>query len=163
MPQAAPVVVDWNGDGTPDVFDLDQQGQLLLRLGQPGSPGEFEAPQIIGQYLGVSFSDIALVNTRYGPVLAALEQGQPVVWLFSHAQGPGGLIEAQSIAVPGASLLVSITAGDLDNDGLDDLVLVDRGNDQLILLYQDPERLVQRGRPAARTSATPPPRSRSPT
>ena len=32
-----------------------------------------------------------------------------------------------------------MTAGDLDNDGLDDLVLVDRGNDQLILLYQTPD------------------------
>ncbi len=139
LPQAAPVVVDWNLDGTSDVFELDQQGQLLLRLGQPGSPGQFEAPQIIGQDLGVAFLDIALVNTRYGPVLAALERGQPVVWLFSLAQGPGGLTEARSIAVPGAALLVSMTAGDLDNDGLDDMVLVDRGNDQLILLYQSPD------------------------
>ena len=32
-----------------------------------------------------------------------------------------------------------MTAGDLDNDGIDDLVLVDRGNDQLILLYQAPD------------------------
>ena len=54
LPQAAPVVVDWNGDGVPDVFDLDEQGQLLLRLGQPGSPGEYDSPRIIGQYLGVS-------------------------------------------------------------------------------------------------------------
>ncbi|MGP0062493.1 MAG: FG-GAP repeat domain-containing protein [Isosphaeraceae bacterium] len=138
VPQAAPVVVDWNDDRTPDVFELDQQGQLLLRLGQPGSRGQFEAPQIIGQSLGVRFSDIALVATRYGPALAALEQEQPVVWLFSVGQGPGASIEAQSIPVPGASLLVSITAGDLDNDGLDDLVLVDRGNDQLIVLYQNP-------------------------
>ena len=36
---------DWNDDGTPDVFELDQQGQLLLRQGQPGSPGEYEAPR----------------------------------------------------------------------------------------------------------------------
>ena len=56
LPQAAPVVVDWNGDGIPDVFDLDEQGQFLLRLGQPGSPGEYESPQIIGQYLGVTFT-----------------------------------------------------------------------------------------------------------
>ncbi len=62
-----------------------------------------------------------------------------MVWLFSPAQGPGGLIEARSIAVPGAALLVSMTAGDLDDDGLDDIVLVDRGNDQLILLYQSPD------------------------
>ncbi len=114
LPQSPPVVVDWNGDGTPDVFTLDQQGQLLLRLGQPGSPGEFESPQVIGQNLGVSFSDIALVQTGYGPVLAALEAGQPVVWLFSHAQGPGATIEARSIPVPGATFLVSMTAGDLE-------------------------------------------------
>lgn len=32
-----------------------------------------------------------------------------------------------------------MTAGDLDDDGLNDLVLVDRGNDQVILLYQAPD------------------------
>jgi hypothetical protein len=138
FPEAAPVVVDWTDDGVPDVFELNEQGQLLLRLGQPGSPGQFESPQIIGQDLGVRFIDIAAVTTRYGPALAALQQGAPVVWLFTPGQGPGASIAAQSIAVPGASLLVSITAGDLDDDGLDDLVLVDRGNDQLILLYQNP-------------------------
>ena len=90
LPQSAPVVVDWNGDGTPDVFSLDQQGQLLLRLGQPGSPGEYDAPQVIGQWLGVSFQDLALVHSRYGPILAALEANQPVIWLFSHAPGPAG-------------------------------------------------------------------------
>ncbi len=139
LPQAAPVVADWNDDGTPDVFELDQQGQLFLRMGQPGSPGQFEPPQIIGQNLGVRFSDIALVHTRYGPILAALEQDQPLIWLFSVAQGPGASIEARSITVTGASLLVSMTAGDLDHDGLDDLMLVDRGNDQLIVLYQNPD------------------------
>ncbi len=139
FPQAAPIIVDWNDDGTPDVFGVDQKGQLLLRLGQPGSPGQFEPPQIIGQNLGVRFSDIALVNTRYGPVLAALEQDQPRIWLFSVAQGPGASIEARSITVTGASLLVSMAAGDLDQDGLDDLVLVDRGNDRLIVLYQNPD------------------------
>ena len=139
LPQSAPIVVDWNGDGVLDVFDLDQQGDLLMRLGQPGAPGEYDSPQIIGQYLGVSFSDIALVNTGNGPVLAALEQGKPVIWLFSHAQGPGVLIAAKSINVSGAGFLVSMTAGDLDDNGLDDLVLVDRGDDQLILLYQTPD------------------------
>ncbi len=139
LPRSAPIVVDWNHDGTPDVFDLDQQGQLLLRQGQPGSPGEYQAPQIIGQNLGVAFSDIALVNSRTGPVLAALEENQPVVWLFSPAHGKGSLIGSRPITVPGAGFLVSMTAGDLDDNGLDDLVLVDRGNDQLILLYQAPD------------------------
>ena len=40
--------------GRPTSSTLDQQGQLLLRLGQPGSPGQFEAPQVIGQDLGVT-------------------------------------------------------------------------------------------------------------
>ncbi len=134
LPQAAPVVVDWNGDKIPDVFDLNEQGGLLLRLGQPGSPGEYESPEVIGGNLGVSFSDITLVTTRNGPVLAAIEEESPVIWLFS--PGPGATTVARSIAVPNAGFLVSITTGDLNSDGLDDLVVVDRGNDQLILLYQ---------------------------
>jgi hypothetical protein len=134
LPQAAPVVVDWNSDGIPDVVDLNEQGQLLLRLGQPGSPGEFESPEVIGGGLGVDFAYMTLVSSRNGPVLAAIESGEPVIWLFS--PGPGGAIESRSITVAGAGFLVSITAGDLVNDGLEDLVLVDRGNDQLILLYQ---------------------------
>ena len=32
LPQSVPIVVDWNDDGVSDVFDLDQQGRLLLRL-----------------------------------------------------------------------------------------------------------------------------------
>jgi hypothetical protein len=139
LPQAAPIVIDWNRDGVPDVFDLDEQGDLLSRLGQPGSPGQYESTQIIGQSLGVTFSDIAMVKTANEPVLAALEQGQPVIWLFSHAVGPGDLIAARSISVQGAGFLVSMLAGDLDNDGRVDLVLVDRGNDQLIRLYQAPD------------------------
>ena len=58
----------------------------------------------------------------------------PVIWLFS--PGPGGTTVSRSITVPNAGFLVSIAAGDFDNDGRDDLVLVDRGKDQLILLYQ---------------------------
>ena len=62
-----------------------------------------------------------------------------MVWLFSPAHGKGSLIGSRPITVPGAGFLVSMTAGDLDDNGLDDLVLVDRGNDQLILLYQAPD------------------------
>jgi hypothetical protein len=135
LPQSAPIIVDWNGDGATDVFDLNEQGQLLLRVGQSNVPGEYASPEVIGQSLGIAFTDIALVYTRNGPVLAAIEQGAPKIWLFSPRAG--GSIITRSIIVPGAGFLVSMTAGDLDDDGLDDLVLVDRGNDQLILLYQN--------------------------
>jgi hypothetical protein len=138
LPQASPIAVDWSGDGTTDVFTLDEEGQLLLRLGQPGSPGQFEAPEILGQYLGATFCDIALVKSAHGYILAALAQGQSTIWLFSTGQGPGNLIQAEPITVPDAGLLVSLSAGDLDGSGLDDLVVVDRGNDQLIVLYQNP-------------------------
>ncbi len=139
LPQPAPVAVDWNGDGLPDVFTLDQQGRLMLRLGQPGSPDEYGSAQVIDIGPGVRFRDIVLVQTRYGPILAALDASQPVIWLISHAPGPGGAIEAQPIQVPQASSLVSITAGDLHRDGLDDLVAVDRGGDQVIVLDQQPD------------------------
>jgi hypothetical protein len=155
LPQPAPVVVDWNGGGTPDVFTLDQQGRLLLRPGQPGVPGEFEAAQVIGASTGASFRDIVLVQTRYGVELAALDANQPVVWPIGHAPGPGAGFEFQSIAVPGASILVSIASGDLDGDGLDDLVLVDRGKDQLIVLDQQPDGSFREVQPPLSVSGSP--------
>ena len=86
-----------------------------------------------------------------------------MIWLFSHGPGPGrldrGAVDQRAVA---RRFLVSMTAGDLDNDGLDDLVLVDRGNDQLILLYQTPDGSFIEEGPGS-TSAMPPPKSRSPT
>jgi hypothetical protein len=138
LPQSPPVVVNWTGAFMPDVFTLNQQGELLLRVGQPGSPGQFEAPQVVGQNLGVRFSYIVLVQTASGPELAALEEGQPVIWLFSPASEPGAPLEARSIQVPNATFLVSMAAGDLERDGLDDLVVVDRGGNEVIVLHQAP-------------------------
>ncbi len=135
-PQPAPVIVDWNGDGMPDVFTLDQQGRLLMRAAQPGSPGEFGSAQVIDVGAGVRFRDIVSVRTRYGTILAALDASQPVVWLIGQADGPGATVEVQSVPVPGASYLVSMASGDLRRNGLDDLVLVDRGSNQVIVLGQ---------------------------
>ncbi len=139
LPNAQPIITDWNGDGIPEVFTLNQQGQLLEWFSQPGSPYEYDQSQVIGQDLGVSFQSIALVNTPNGPVVAALQSGAPVIWLFSHGDSPNAPIREQPITVPDAGQLVSMTAGDLDHDGLDDLVLVDQGNSQLIVLYQEPD------------------------
>ena len=164
LPQPAPVVVDWNGDGTPDVFTLDQQGQLLLRLGQPGSPGEFE--RAAGHRRGPRASASATSpwsRPAYGPVLAALDAEQPVIWLFSHAPGPGGRIE---VAVdPGARRL----APRVDHGGRPRPRRPGRprarGSGQRPGDRARPaaRRLVPRGRGRRSTSATPRPTSRSPT
>ncbi len=136
LPQPAPVVVDWGG--TSDVFTIDQQGRLLLRQGELYAPGSFQAAQVVGASTGASFRAMVAVTTPYGTELAALDATRPIVWLIAPADAPGAGLSITEVPIPGAGMLVSIAAGDLLRNGRDDLVLVDRGNQQIILMGQAP-------------------------
>ena len=134
LPQPAPVAVDWGG--TTDVFTIDQQDRLLLRQGEIRSPGSFQAAQVIGASIGASFRAMVAVTTPYGTELAALDATRPIVWLIGPADAPGAGLAITPVPIPCAGMLVSIAAGDLLRNGRDDLVLVDRGDQQIILMGQ---------------------------
>ncbi len=71
-PQANPLVVDVNGDGTDDVLVVDGAGDILYRQGIPGQPGTFEPPVTINP--GFPSRDIAWVpKTDEGPLLASVD------------------------------------------------------------------------------------------
>ncbi len=126
-----PVVTDWDGDGAVDVFNVDAQGHVLLRLGRKVSPGEFGAPKDIGP-AGVSFRDIVVAESMSGPVLLALEAGRPRVW--SLRRTTNGAMRFDVDVIPGAVLPVHLTAGEMDRDGDVHVVVLDRGLNQAILL-----------------------------
>ena len=73
----APLLGDFNGDGTIDTVAIDQAGSVLLRLGRPGQPGSFEAPRVIN--VGNPASSIAAFKDGNQLLLGVLDRaGTPV-------------------------------------------------------------------------------------
>jgi len=130
---AAPIVVDFNGDGVPDVVVADRYGRVLVRTGRVGAPGEFEAPITVDSH-GAVLRDLVLLGTPDDPMTAALDQHTPIVYLSE--RGADGVLKLWVDPVPGGVLLSRVVAGDLDGDGRDDLVVLDRGSNQVHILYQ---------------------------
>jgi hypothetical protein len=126
-PQATPVLADLTGDGISDVFVVDGHGAILWRRGRPQAPGTFDPPITINP--GNPSRDIVAVETSQGPVLASVDATDTAVTLYA-ARGdrfvsvgslPTGLLPAQ------------IVSGDLNGDGLNDLVVRNAGDGTLSL------------------------------
>lgn len=132
---AAPVVVDWDGDGGEDVVVVERGGRVLLRLARPGSPGAFEPPVVLNPD-GPAARDLALVRTAAGVRLAALDALGAGLTLYAPAGG-GGVAVSDGPDVPG-SLPVRVVAGDLSGDGLDDLVVVASGTSEAFVYLGTP-------------------------
>ncbi|MDR3636419.1 MAG: FG-GAP-like repeat-containing protein [Isosphaeraceae bacterium] len=147
LPHAAPVV----GNGA--VLTIDQNGQILLRNPQPGSPGEFSAPIVVtADGTGNTASEVIPVATSFGTVYASLDQHRPLLILslplppgvavpplppgafLETLAGDAGQIAVWYLPLPDGGIYTRMVAGDIDNDGRDDLLILDRGSDQVLVL-----------------------------
>ncbi|HMC64572.1 MAG TPA: VCBS repeat-containing protein, partial [Gemmataceae bacterium] len=129
---ATPLVADWNGDGVPDVAVINRQGQILLRLARPGSPGVFEAPTVVNPDPRVAARDMAVISTTGTFLLAALDAKSSSLSFYSRR--PDGT--SAGPAIPG-TLAVSVAAGDLNGDSRKDLVVADAGSNQVFVYLQN--------------------------
>ncbi len=138
-PEANPLVVDVNGDGTDDVLVVDGAGDILYRQGIPGQPGTYEPPIIVNPPLPdgsdpYASRDIAWVaKTDQGPLLASVDAHDDAVSLYAYRDGRfvriGSLITGQ--------LPAQIIAADLNGSGWDGLVVRNAGDGTLSLFFSN--------------------------
>jgi hypothetical protein len=132
--RSSPVVGDVNGDGVPDVLTLNAAGEILYRAGRPAAlGGGFEAPIVVNPTEeDPAARDVALLQTRHGVLVAALEAQASAVTFYALTSA-GGFTRVGELALAG-TLPVRLLAGDLNGDGLGDLVVADAGS-QTVNIY----------------------------
>ena len=121
-----PVVAD-PGDGSSDVFVVNQAGDILWRRGEPNSPWAFAPPVTINP--GFPSRGIAFVPTRSGAMIASIDLQQNAVSLYVY-QG-GQFTRAGSL--PTGALPSQIIAADLN--GNLDLVVLNAGDGTLSVFF----------------------------
>jgi hypothetical protein len=134
--RSSPLVADLNGDGTADVAVVNRAGEILFRPGRAGAPGTFEPPVVVNPDPRFAARDLAAVRTGQGLVLAALDAHSSSVSFYRRGAG-SSFTRGGGFAVRG-TLPVRLASGDLNGDGLDDLVVLTGGSTQALVYVQTP-------------------------
>jgi hypothetical protein len=118
--RATPLFADFNGDGTADIVAVSRAGDILLRLGRPGQPGLYDPPVLVNGGGAPRARAVAVVPGGAHPRLAAVDLFSDSVSLYTLASD--GVWTTTGRLATGRSP-VAIASGDLDGDGLPDLVV----------------------------------------
>ena len=119
--QNTPLVAD-PGDGTDDVFIVNQDGNILWRKGNPAALGSFSPPITINP--GFPSRAIAFIPSPRGDLLASVDLQDNAVSLYAYTRGQ--FVRVGSLAT--GAFPTQIVAGDLTGDGNTDLVVLDAGD-----------------------------------
>ena len=125
-----PVVAD-PGDGTEDVFVVDQNGNILWRKGDALAAGSFNPPLTITSI--PRSRDIAFVPTAQGGLLASADLWDDHVSLLAYRGGE--FVPVGELAT--GILPAEIVVGDINGDGNGDLVVRDAGDGQAAIFLGD--------------------------
>jgi len=144
------ICIDLNADGdTSDAGEcqqspgetasLDYNNKFLVNLGA-ANPGHFvdtNNTRMTASQLSAAFGNAALAGDMNGDGkldivrINTLTGGQDVATLYSKADGLGNSFDGPDQATAGAPY--NIASGDLNNDGRLDLVVVDDGQDKILI------------------------------
>jgi len=154
----APLLVDLNGDGTPDSVTMDSAGRVLLRLGRPGEPGVFAPPLVVNAVsidLGTPAADFALFNDGAQHLLGILNRtdGQSsqksVFTLYNFNKDSFNKAGTPQVVstLPLDGYYDRIIAAKLNSDNRDDLVALDSANGMLAEFVRSGSGFVADGQP----------------
>ncbi|HJT76243.1 MAG TPA: VCBS repeat-containing protein, partial [Gemmataceae bacterium] len=119
--RSAPLVSDFDGDGRPDVAVLRQDGAILVRFADPGSPGAFEPPVVVNTGPGQAARELSLLTAFGKNYLEVLSADRDTLSTYGYQPGHGIALLA-STSIPNG-LASHIVTGDLNGDGNDAVVL----------------------------------------
>ena len=135
----APLLGDFNGNGTIDTVVMDQAGNVFLRLGRPGEPGNFEPPRLVN--LATPAGSIAAFKDGNQLLLGLLDRGGTAVTDSNGAKTIRYFFTLYRISATGVPTVASqidlrnqnnlpehfdrIVAADLNGDNRDDLMAID--------------------------------------
>ena len=126
-----PVVADVSGDGVDDVLSTDSSGDILYRQGRASAPGSFDPAVVVNP--GNPSSGIALVPMKSASLIASIDKTQNAVSLYRFQSGQ--FILAGSL--PTDDYPVQVVAGDLDGNGMSDIVVRNLGGGTATIYYGD--------------------------
>lgn len=131
LPHSVPLVVD---DGS--VITIDKYGQLLLRNSRPGLPGEYDSPIVVtADGSGNTARQVVPVATDLGTVYAVIDVHRPL--LIMGRPLPDGEIVLTYQLLPGGGIYTRLASGDFDKDGRDDIAVLDRASNRVLIYHQD--------------------------
>lgn len=134
LPDPSTLLDYLNRDGAIDALTINKQGQVLYRSGIPGSAGEFQAPANVTAGTQLTSRDLVEVATGSGLIYAVLDLRQPLVTL---ARPTRHGVDLTSVNLPPGGVYTQLIPCDVDSDGLEDIVVLDTGSNQVLILRQD--------------------------
>lgn len=128
---------DMDGDGKPDLIEIAEDGQIAVYLNttQPGDTvPSFAAPVYFSAGNGITMVVAADINGDGKPDLVATDTGVGGVDVMVNTSTAGNLSFANFVYLPGDPVITSVAVGDLNDDGLADIVAVNE-YDSTISVY----------------------------